>query len=61
MQTVSEPILVKRYGTSRLYDTTRARYVTIDELRRWRAEGAILVVREAETGKDITRAILARR
>ena len=28
-----EPILVKRYGGNRLYDTTKARYVTVDELR----------------------------
>jgi len=58
MEAVSAPILIKRYGTSRLYDTTKARYVTIDERRRGQVEGAAVVVRKAETGKDITRAVL---
>lgn len=29
------PVLIKRYARSRLYDTARGRYVTIDELRQW--------------------------
>jgi hypothetical protein len=31
-----EPILVKRYAGSRLYDTSKARSVTVEELREWR-------------------------
>jgi len=58
MQTVSEPILVKRYARLRLYDTSRSCYVTIADLRRWRSEGLAFVVREADSGDDITRVTL---
>jgi polyhydroxyalkanoate synthesis regulator protein len=51
---LSKPILVKRYGRSRLYDTARACYVTIDDLRRWQSDGVRFVVREADTGEDVT-------
>ena len=53
-----EPILVKRYAGSRLYDTSKARYVTIEELREWRSRGIALEVREAETGEDVSRILL---
>ena len=54
-----EPILVKRYAGSRLYDTARARYVTVDELREWRVRGIAFVVREADTGEDVSRVLVA--
>jgi hypothetical protein len=44
---MSEPILIKRYGGSRLYNATRARYVTLDELRECRARGIPFEVRDA--------------
>ena len=53
------PIVVKRYAMSRLYDTTRRRYVSIDELRRMAAGGVAFAVFDAETGADITRILLA--
>ena len=53
-----EPILVKRYSGSRLYDTSKARCVTIEELREWRNRGIALEVREAETGEDVSRILL---
>jgi len=53
------PILVKRFGRSRLYDTAEGRYVSIDELREWQREGIAFCVRDAETGEDITRVLLA--
>jgi polyhydroxyalkanoate synthesis regulator protein len=53
------PILVKRYGRSRLYDTAEGRYVSIDELREWQREGIAFCVRDAETGEDITLVLLA--
>jgi len=55
----TEPILVKRYAGSRLYDTAQARYVTLDDLRQWQALGIRFQVREAETGADISRALIA--
>jgi polyhydroxyalkanoate synthesis repressor PhaR len=54
-----EPILVKRYATRRLYDTVAARYVTLDDLRQWKERGVAFEVRDAETGDDIARVLLA--
>jgi polyhydroxyalkanoate synthesis regulator protein len=56
---MQEPILVKRYAGSRLYDTSKARYVTFDELRELRKRGIAFEVREAETGEDVSRVLLA--
>jgi polyhydroxyalkanoate synthesis regulator protein len=53
------PILVKRYARNRFYDTASARYITLDELRQWRREQVAFTVRDAETGDDITAALLA--
>ena len=57
--TDAQPILVKCYGGSRLYDTTAARYVTVRELRNWQAKGVLFEVRDAQTGADIGRVLLA--
>jgi len=54
-----QPTLVKRYGGGRLYDATAGRYVTLDDLRRWQAQGVAFEVRDAETGDDIARVLLA--
>ena len=53
------PILVKRYAGSRLYDTSKARYVTIDELRQWRERGIAFEVGDADNGEDVSRVLLA--
>lgn len=52
------PILIKRYGRSRLYDTVHGRYVSVDELRAWAARGITFLVRDSDTGEDITRVLL---
>lgn len=54
----SEPILVKRYGYARLYDTHAARYRTVDELRDWAATGVRFAVVDAESGNDVTQVLL---
>jgi polyhydroxyalkanoate synthesis regulator protein len=54
-----EPISVKRYAGSRFYDTAHARYVTLDDLREWRERGIAFTVRDAETGEDVSRVLLA--
>ena len=59
MPTQADPILVKRYALSRLYDTSGMRYVSIEDLRYWQRRGTPFVVREATTGDDITRVVLA--
>jgi polyhydroxyalkanoate synthesis regulator protein len=53
------PILVKRYGGIRLYDTMHGRYLTIEELRQWVAERINFVVTDSETGADVTGVLLA--
>jgi polyhydroxyalkanoate synthesis regulator protein len=53
------PILIKRYGRSRLYHTLEGRYVSVDELRQWRREGIAFRVQDARTGKDVTVVVLA--
>jgi polyhydroxyalkanoate synthesis regulator protein len=54
-----DQILIKRYGGLRLYDVAKARYVSVEELRQWQAERLPFVVRDAETGEDVTRVLLA--
>jgi polyhydroxyalkanoate synthesis regulator protein len=53
------PILVRRYSTSRLYDTVTGRYLTVDDLRQWLREGVAFKVQDSETGEDITQVLLA--
>jgi polyhydroxyalkanoate synthesis regulator protein len=53
------PILIKRYARSRLYDASRPRYLTVEELRDWERQGIIFTVLDVETGEDITRVLLA--
>jgi polyhydroxyalkanoate synthesis regulator protein len=53
------PVLIKRCARSRLYDTARGRYVTIDELRQWRRKRVAFIVQDAETGQDVTRVLFA--
>ncbi len=55
----SEPILVKRYARSRLYDTHHRRYVSVAQLRGWRDAGVVFFVVDTETGDDVTQVLLA--
>ncbi len=55
----SGPILVKRYGRTRLYDPASRRYVTVEQLRGWAAQGIVFAVTDAESGADVTRVLLA--
>ncbi len=55
----AQPILVKRYARSRLYDAASRRYVSVEQLRVWAAEGVAFSVIDAETGADVTRVLLA--
>ena len=53
------PILVERYGRSRLYDTGRARYVTLNDLRDWQRRGIAFIVVDTETGDEVKQVLLA--
>jgi polyhydroxyalkanoate synthesis regulator protein len=61
MSEAREPksILVKRYARSRLYDAENQRYVSIEQLKGWAAEGVAFTVLDIETGADVTGVLLA--
>jgi len=58
-ETRAQPILVKRYARTRLYNSTAQHYVTVQELRRWAARGLPFVVIDAETKAEVTQVLLA--
>jgi len=51
-------VLIKRYAGRRLYHTARGCYLTFDDLARMVEDDRDFAVREAESGEDITAAIL---
>lgn len=52
------PVLIKKYGNRRLYDTGDSRYVTLDELAAKIRTGIDVRVVDAQTGEDLTQALL---
>jgi polyhydroxyalkanoate synthesis repressor PhaR len=54
----AKPDLIKRYAGSRLYNTVTLSYVTLDDLSEMIVQRRRFVVREAESGEDITPDIL---
>ena len=52
------PVLIKKYGNRRLYDTGDSRYVTLDELATKLRGGADLRVVDAQSGEDLTQSTL---
>lgn len=52
------PVLIKKYGNRRLYDTGDSKYVTLDELAAKIRSGADVRVVDAQTGEDLTQALL---
>jgi polyhydroxyalkanoate synthesis regulator protein len=55
----SQPILVKRYARSHLYDAANQRYVTLLQLQEWAAKGVPFIGLDTETGADVTQVLLA--
>lgn len=53
------PIIIKKYANRRLYNTQTSTYVTLDHLCEMVKEGVEFEVRDARTGEDITRQVLA--
>ena len=53
------PIIIKKYANRRLYNTQSSSYVTLDHLCDMVKEGIEFEVRDARTGEDITRQVLA--
>jgi polyhydroxyalkanoate synthesis repressor PhaR len=52
------PILIKKYGNRRLYDTADSRYITLEELAGIIQSGAEVRVVDAKSGADLTQATL---
>lgn len=57
--TDDDVIIIKKYANRRLYNTATSSYVTLDHLCEMVKEGREFVVRDAKTGDDITRSVLA--
>jgi polyhydroxyalkanoate synthesis repressor PhaR len=55
----AEPVVIKKYANRRLYNTDKSSYVTLDHLAEMVRDGRDFVVRDAKTGEDITRSVLA--
>jgi polyhydroxyalkanoate synthesis repressor PhaR len=53
------PVIIKKYANRRLYNTQSSSYVTLDHLAQMVREGTDFEVRDARTGDDITRSVLA--
>lgn len=52
------PVLVKKYGNRRLYDTAESRYITLEELSLKIQGGDDVRVVDAKSGEDLTQATL---
>ena len=55
---MAKPILIKKYGNRRLYDTEESRYLTLDELAEKIKGGTDVQVVEVKTGADLTQVTL---
>lgn len=55
---MSDPILIKRYASRRLYNTSTSEYVTLDEMAQLIREGHDVVIQDRKTGEDLTRQYL---
>jgi polyhydroxyalkanoate synthesis repressor PhaR len=53
------PVIIKKYANRRLYNTQTSSYVTLEHLCDMVKEGVDFEVRDARTGEDITRQVLA--
>jgi len=53
-----DPILIKKYGNRRLYDSSNSQYVNLDDIARLVREGKHVRVVDAKTGQDLTRVTL---
>ena len=55
----NDPIVIKKYANRRLYNTSKSSYVTLDDLAGMVRAGQDFVVKDAKSGEDITRSVLA--
>ena len=50
--------VIKKYPNRRLYDTDTSSYITLSEVKQLVMESEPVVIKDAKTGEDLTRAIL---
>ena len=55
---MSEPILINRYASRRLYNTQTSEYVTLDEIAELIRQGHDVEIRDRKSGEDLTRQFL---
>jgi polyhydroxyalkanoate synthesis repressor PhaR len=58
-ENAQQPIIIKKYANRRLYNTAKSSYVTLDHLAQMVRDGQDFVVKDAKSGEDITRGVLA--
>jgi polyhydroxyalkanoate synthesis regulator protein len=51
-------VLIEREAGQRLYDRDLRRYITVDDLHAWQLMSVPFIVRDAESGEDVTAAIM---
>ena len=56
---MDEPVVIKRYANRKLYDQSRSRYVTLEELEELIRNGREIRVVDAVSGEDLTSLTLA--
>ena len=49
------PVIIKKYGNRRLYDTANSKYVNLEDIAGFIREGRDVQVVDAKTGQDLTR------
>lgn len=54
----SAPVIIKKYGNRRLYDTRQSKYITLEDLAGIVRSGASVKVIDSTTSKDLTRQVL---
>ena len=57
--TENDVVVIKKYANRRLYNTAKSSYVTLDDLAVMVRAGQDFVVKDAKSGEDITRSVLA--
>ncbi len=55
---MTDRTIIKKYGNRRLYDTTRSRYINLEDIPAILKSGSDVEVRDASTNEEITAAVL---
>ncbi|KKK72885.1 hypothetical protein LCGC14_2899400 [marine sediment metagenome] len=61
MAETTQPLLIKRYASRRLYNTETSDYVTLEDIARFIREGREVQIVDLKSGDDLTRQYLLQR